>query len=101
MNGKCFILVSNTLLHKPFEHKIKSASAWLCGSSESKGVAILLSKHFAFDINLNFSEKIGRLLTYEINTENAVFHIFNIYALNLCRDRKHFFRFFSKHFLQP
>ena len=23
------------------------ASAWLCGSSESKGVAILLSKHFA------------------------------------------------------
>jgi hypothetical protein len=24
LNGKCFILVSNTLLHKPFEHKIKS-----------------------------------------------------------------------------
>ena len=77
------------------------ASAWLCGSSESKDVAILLRKHFAFDINFNFSDKIGRLLTYEINTENAVFHIFNIYALNLCRDRKHFFRFFSKHFLQP
>jgi hypothetical protein len=85
LNGKCFILVSNTLLHKPFEHKIKSirdfdfplwkeyrflwktqgggASAWLCGSSESKGVAILLSKHFAFDINFNFSDKTGRLLT--------------------------------------
>jgi exonuclease III len=26
------------------------ASAWLCGSSESNGVAILLSKRFAFDI---------------------------------------------------
>jgi exonuclease III len=37
------------------------ASAWLCGSSESKGVAILLSKHFAFDINFNFSDKTGRL----------------------------------------
>ena len=24
LNGKCFILVSNNLLHKPFEHKIKS-----------------------------------------------------------------------------
>jgi hypothetical protein len=22
--GKCFVLVSKTLLHKPFEHKIKS-----------------------------------------------------------------------------
>jgi exonuclease III len=36
-------------------------SAWLCGSSESKGVAILLSKHCAFDINFNFSNKTGRL----------------------------------------
>ena len=59
------------------------ASAWLCGSSESKGVAILLSKHFAFDINFNFSDKTGRLLTCEINTENAVFHIFNIYMLQI------------------
>jgi hypothetical protein len=60
------------------------ASAWLCGSSESKGVAIPLSKHFAFDINFNFSDKTGRLLTCEINRENALFHIFNIYAPNLC-----------------
>ena len=67
------------------------ASAWLCGSSESKGVAILLSKHFAFDINFNLSDKTGRLLTCEINTENAVFHSFNIYAPNLCSDRKQFF----------
>ena len=74
------------------------ASAWLCGSSESKGVAILLSKHFAFDINFNFSDKTGRLLTCEINTENAVFHIFNIYAPNLCSDRN-FFSILFKTFL--
>ena len=71
------------------------ASAWLCGSSESKGVAILLSKHFAFDINFNFSDKTGRLLTCEINTENVVFHIFNIYAPDLCSDRKQFFDSFQ------
>ena len=71
------------------------ASAWLCGSSESKGVAILLSKYFAFDINFNFSDKTGRLLTCEINTENAVFHIFSIYAPNLCSDRKQFFDSFQ------
>jgi exonuclease III len=71
------------------------ASAWLCGSSESKGVTILLSKHFAFDINFNFSDKTGRLLICEINTENAVFHIFNIYAPNLCSDRKQFFDSFQ------
>jgi exonuclease III len=41
------------------------ASAWLCGSSESKGVAILLIKHYAFDINFNFSDKTGRLLFIE------------------------------------
>jgi hypothetical protein len=46
-------------------------------------MAILLSKHFAFDINFNFSDKTGRLLTCEINTKNAMFHIFNIYAPNL------------------
>jgi exonuclease III len=71
------------------------ASAWLCGSSESKGVAILLSKQFAFDINLNFSDKTGRLLTCEINTENAVFHISNIYAPNLYSDGKQFFDSFQ------
>lgn len=70
-------------------------SAWLCGSSESRGVAILLSKHFSCDINFNFSDKTGRLLTCEINTENAVFHIFNIYAPNLCSDRKQFFDSFQ------
>ena len=59
------------------------ASAWLC---------------FAFDINFNFSDKTGRLLTCEINTENAVFHIFNIYAPNLCSDRK-FFSILFKTFL--
>ena len=58
-------------------------------------MAILLSKHFAFDINFNFSDKTGRLLTCEINTENAVFHIFNIYAPNLCSDRKQFFDSFQ------
>ena len=83
----------------PWESEWKTqgggASAWLCGSSESKGVAILLSKHFAFDINFNFSDKTGRLLTCEINTENAVFHIFNIYAPNLCSDRKQFFDSFQ------
>jgi hypothetical protein len=47
--------------------------------------------YFAFDINFNFSDKTGRLLTCEINTENAVFHIFNIYAPNLCSDGKQFF----------
>jgi exonuclease III len=71
------------------------ASAWLCGSSESKGVAILLNKHFAFDINFYFSDKTCRLLTCEINTENAIVHIFNIYTPNLYSDRKQFFDSFQ------
>jgi hypothetical protein len=47
-------------------------SAWLCASSESRGVAILLSKHFVCDINFNFSDKTGRLLKCEIKTDTAV-----------------------------
>jgi exonuclease III len=45
---------------------------------------------FACDINFDFSRKTGRLLKYEMNTDNAVFLIFNIYALNICSDRKQF-----------
>ena len=72
-------------------------SAWLCGSSESRGVAILLSKHFVCDINFNFSDKTGRLLKCEIKTENAVIRISNtcIYAPKLCNDRKQFFDSFK------
>ena len=40
------------------EWKLKTqgggVSAWLCGSSKSRGVAILLSKHFVCDINFIF-----------------------------------------------
>jgi hypothetical protein len=53
------------------------ASAWSCGSSESKGVAILLSKHFAFDINFNFSDKTGRLLTVHSTYANILKNIYN------------------------
>jgi hypothetical protein len=58
------------------------ASSWLCGSSESRGVAILLSKHFAYDINFDFSDNNRRLLKCEMKTEKVL--IFLIYAPNLC-----------------
>jgi exonuclease III len=67
-------------VEKWIENTRGGASAWLC---------------FAFDINFNFSDKTGRLLTCEINTENAVLHISNIYAPNLCSDRKQFFDSFE------
>ena len=57
------------------KHRGRRYSAWSCGSSESRGVAILLSKHVACDINFNFSDKNGRLLKCEVKTENAVSHI--------------------------
>jgi hypothetical protein len=70
------------------KHRGWCYSAWSCGSSESRGDAILLSKHFACDINFNFSDKNDRLLKCEVKTENVVSHISNICVPNLCNDRK-------------
>ena len=67
------------------ENTRNGASEWLCGSNESRGVAILLSKHFTYDINFDFSDNNRRLLKCEMKTEKVF--IFLIYAPNLCCDR--------------
>ena len=63
-------------------------SNWNCGSNESRGVAILLSKMFSNEVKFTFSDKIGRVMKCEIKTETALFHISNIYAPNIPIDRK-------------
>jgi hypothetical protein len=65
------------------ENTRNGASEWLCGSNESRGVAILLSKPFAYDINFDFSDSNRRLLNCEMKTPHnhslAPFLVFSIH----------------------
>ena len=66
-------------------------SIWDCGSSDSKGVGILLNKSFNLEIHFLGIKHTGRLMKCDIKIENDILHITNIYSPNIGSERKSFF----------
>ena len=66
-------------------------SSWDCGSTDSRGVAILLNKSCREDITFVQCHLGGRVIKCVIKTENAFYHITNVYAHNNSIDKKNFF----------
>ena len=67
-------------------------SEWSCGTSDSRGVGILLSENFPANYKFHVrNENKSREINLEISTETAIYHFTNVYAPNNGTERKHFF----------
>ncbi|VDI76277.1 exodeoxyribonuclease III [Mytilus galloprovincialis] len=83
---------SSSDVETKWKNEWKGESFWNHGSSNSKGVAILFSEKFKFEITETGRDSIGRTISVHVKTpgNNGIF-IYNIYAPNLAGDRKSFF----------
>ena len=66
-------------------------SFWNHGSSNSRGVAILLSETFQYDVIETGRDNCGRQISCAVKVSNKSLNILNIYAPNTGTDKKIFF----------
>ena len=62
-----------------------------CGTSDSRGVEILLSKKFKENVEFFSQDNSGRILRSTLKINDSTFYISNIYAPNNGKERKSFF----------
>ena len=70
-------------------------SIWNCGSSDSRGVCILLCKKFQYNFTKTFRDCYGRIISFEIHTSEIRLLFKCIYSPNDGGDRKRFFESLS------
>ena len=66
-------------------------SIWNCGSSDSRGVCILLRKNFQYKFTEKFRDNYGRTINIEIDTGEIKILLKCIYSPNDGGERKRFF----------
>ena len=66
-------------------------SFWNHGSSNSRGVAILLSETFQYDVIETGRDNCGRQISCAVKVSNKSLNILNIYAPNIGTDKKKYF----------
>ena len=62
------------------------------GSSNSKGVSILISNQIDYSIIDQHKDNEGRIIILNIEIDKKIFTLVNVYAPNLVRDRNSFFK---------
>jgi exonuclease III len=62
-----------------------------CGTSDSRGVGILLGKKFKENVEFFSQDNSGRILRSTLKINDSTFYISNIYAPNNGKERKSFF----------
>ena len=94
---KCDILfIQETHFVKENKHKIDQILENHCfhnfGSSNSRGVSIMIKKNHNFSIIDQYEDTEGRILILNIDLENKIYTLVNIYAPNKVSERNSFFQ---------
>jgi hypothetical protein len=58
-------------------------SFFICGTSDSRGVGILLGKKFKENVEFFSQDNSGRILRSTLKINDSTFYISNIYAVNI------------------
>ena len=76
---------------REWKHINGGDSTWNCGSSDSRGVAILLNKNFKFSFIETHRDNQGRLINFDVYNDFVKLSIKCIYTPNDGETRKRFF----------
>ena len=72
-----------------------------CGTSDLRGVGILLSKKLKENVEFFYQDNSGRILRCTLKINDSTFYISNTYAPNNGRERKSFFNAINDPLLSP
>lgn len=82
-------MVENT--EKELKHEYLGDIYNAHGSSNSKGVSIFINKHLNYSLINKFEDSEGRLILLNVEIDDTIYTLLNLYAPNKRKDRNSFF----------